>query len=74
MQCTMHRGAVSHVIHSISFGEPYPNMLNPLDNQPKILHQGSGYFQYYLKVVPTIYEYSGRPCTMHCGMHYACTV
>ena len=36
-------------------------MVNPLDNQPKIVHQGSGYFQYYLKVVPTIYEYAGRP-------------
>ena len=26
-----------------------------------ILHNGSGVFQYYLKVVPTIYEYAGRP-------------
>ena len=52
---------VSHHIHSVSFGEPYRGMVNPLDNQPKIVHQGSGYFQYYLKVVPTIYEYAGRP-------------
>jgi len=52
---------VSHVIHSVSFGEPYRGMVNPLDNQPKIIHEGSGYFQYYLKVVPTIYEYVGRP-------------
>jgi len=52
---------VSHVIHSVSFGEPYRGMVNPLDNQPKIIHEGSGYFQYYLKVVPTIYEYAGRP-------------
>jgi len=41
---------VSHVIHSVSFGEPYRGMVNPLDNQPKIIHEGSGYFQYYLKV------------------------
>jgi len=47
---------VSHVIHSISFGEPYPDMINPLDNTPKILYEGSGYFQYYIKIVPTTYE------------------
>jgi len=47
---------VSHVVHSISFGQPYPGMVNPLDNTPKMLGQGSGYFQYYLKVVPTVYE------------------
>ena len=47
---------VSHVIHSISFGEPYPDMVNPLDDTPKILHEGSGYFQYHIKIVPTTYE------------------
>ena len=47
---------VSHVIHGISFGEPYPEMVNPLDDTPKILHEGSGYFQYYIKIVPTTYE------------------
>ena len=47
---------VSHIIHAVSFGEPYPDMVNPLDNRPKIIHDGSGYFQYYIKVVPTIYE------------------
>ena len=31
-------------------------MINPLDNTPKILSHGSGYFQYHIKVVPTIYE------------------
>merc|ERR1712216_117419 len=47
---------VSHVIHAISFGEPYPDMINPLDDTPKILYEGSGYFQYYIKIVPTTYE------------------
>lgn len=47
---------VSHIIHSVSFGNPYPDMINPLDNTPKILHQGSGYFQYHIKVVPTVYQ------------------
>ena len=47
---------VSHLVHSISFGEPYPGMRNPLDGQHKVLNNGSGFFQYYIKVVPTIYE------------------
>jgi len=47
---------VSHVIHSISFGEEIPSMINPLDKTPKIVHEGSGYFQYHIKVVPTLYE------------------
>jgi len=47
---------VSHVIHQISFGEPYPDMINPLDETPKMLYEGSGYFQYYIKVVPTVFE------------------
>jgi len=47
---------VSHVIHSISFGEQYPSMINPLDDTPKIVHEGSGFFQYHIKVVPTLYE------------------
>ena len=59
---------VSHVIHSISFGDPYPGMVNPLDDTPKVLNDGSGYFQYYIKVVPTLYEERdnlGRTATTH---------
>ena len=53
---------VSHVIHTISFGEVYPEMVNPLDHTPKIVYQGSGYFQYHIKVVPTLYEpWYGKP-------------
>lgn len=53
---------VSHVIHSITFGDPYPGMHNPLEHSHKILSDGSGYFQYYIKVVPTTYEpLRGRP-------------
>ena len=53
---------VSHIIHTVSFGDIYPSMINPLDNTPKIVHQGSGHFQYHIKVVPTLYEpWYGRP-------------
>merc|ERR1712070_469364 len=52
---------LSHTIHSISFGEidaPAAKVMhsNPLDGRVKMLHQGSGFFQYYIKVVPTAYE------------------
>lgn len=46
---------LSHTIHSISFGEidaPAAKVMhsNPLDGRVKMLHQGSGFFQYYIKV------------------------
>ena len=50
---------VSHVIHSLSFGVHYPNRVNPLDGSQAILTSGSGVFQYYVKVVPTRYEFTG---------------
>ncbi|CAI5521234.1 unnamed protein product [Closterium sp. Naga37s-1] len=53
---------VSHVIHSLGFGVPYPGRLNPLDGFVRILPplkegedpaRSSGTFKYFLKVVPT---------------------
>jgi len=48
----------SHTIHSISFGETYPNMpKNPLDTIKKVVSKdvGTGLYQYFIKVIPTIY-------------------
>lgn len=49
----------SHAIHSLSFGESYPDMKNPLDNRQKKLPDelSRGSFQYFLKVVPTEYTF-----------------
>ncbi|ETP38851.1 hypothetical protein F442_13655 [Phytophthora nicotianae P10297] len=49
----------SHTIRSLSFGELYPDMKNPLDNRLKELPDEStrGSFQYFLKVVPTEYTF-----------------
>ncbi|CAH0521735.1 unnamed protein product [Peronospora belbahrii] len=49
----------SHTIHSLSFGEAYPNMKNPLDNRQKELLDKStrGSYQYFLQVVPTEYTF-----------------
>jgi len=49
---------VSHVIHSLSFGVHYPRRVNPLDSSQAVLRTGSGVFQYFIKVVPTVYRYA----------------
>ncbi|KAF6253121.1 endoplasmic reticulum vesicle transporter-domain-containing protein [Scenedesmus sp. NREL 46B-D3] len=56
----------THKVHSLSFGQPYPGMRNPLDGVMQLVPQKaassqpgqkapSGMFQYFLKVVPTDY-------------------
>jgi hypothetical protein len=50
---------ISHTIHSLSFGDQYPGMRpNPLDGTSKIMDKetGTGLLQYYLNVVPTMYD------------------
>lgn len=49
---------ISHTINSLSFGEAYENMpSNSLDKVQKIIGEGNstGLFQYFIKVIPTIY-------------------
>lgn len=48
----------SHIIHKLSFGLPYPGALNPLDDVSKVVTSGSALYQYFIKVVPTVYEYA----------------
>ncbi|KAJ7554843.1 hypothetical protein O6H91_05G011800 [Diphasiastrum complanatum] len=48
---------VSHIIHDLSFGPKYPGIHNPLDGTARILHETSGTFKYFIKVVPTEYRY-----------------
>ncbi len=50
---------ISHTIHSLSFGKKYPSMpIGPLNNKIKIINEkvGTGLFQYFIKVIPTIYS------------------
>ncbi|KAI0501356.1 hypothetical protein KFK09_016301 [Dendrobium nobile] len=51
---------VSHVIHDLSFGPKYPGIHNPLDGTTRILHEASGTFKYYIKIVPTEYRYLNK--------------
>ncbi|CAH9100885.1 unnamed protein product [Cuscuta epithymum] len=51
---------VSHFIHDLSFGPKYPGIHNPLDGTERILHEASGTFKYYIKIVPTEYRYLSK--------------
>jgi len=47
---------VSHNINRLSFGQDFPGIVNPLDGVIKDNQYSSGMYQYFVKVVPTIYE------------------
>ena len=49
---------MSHTIHSLSFGNPYPGLVNPLDGVSKYSNDPSAscMFQYFVKIVPTRYQ------------------
>jgi len=48
---------MTHQINRISFGMDFPGIINPLDGVEKRANDsGSAMFQYFVKIVPTIYE------------------
>jgi len=47
---------LTHTINRLSFGKEYPGVVNPLDTVSKVEDKGTGMFQYFIKVVPTIYQ------------------
>jgi len=50
----------SHIIHNLGFGVQYPGIVNPLDRRIKLLEKDqSGLFQYFIKVVPTLFDHYG---------------
>ncbi|EGG11276.1 uncharacterized protein MELLADRAFT_33547 [Melampsora larici-populina 98AG31] len=50
---------LTHVISEFSFGEFFPNMVQPLDNSVEITDKPFHIFQYFISVVPTTYINSG---------------
>ncbi|XP_077241504.1 uncharacterized protein LOC143882013 [Tasmannia lanceolata] len=46
---------ISHKINKLTFGEEFPGVVNPLDGVQWIQQTLSGMYQYFIKVVPTIY-------------------
>jgi len=53
----------SHVINRLSFGADFPGAVQPLDGVTQTIPAGphTGAFQYFVKVVPTVYESAGAP-------------
>ena len=48
---------VTHVVHRLAFGQPFPGMRNPMDGTvARATNTNAGAFKYYNKVVRTIYE------------------
>jgi len=46
----------SHRIDLLSFGDPHPGLINPLDGDLMITQQGYHMYQYFIKIVPTSIE------------------
>jgi len=52
---------VSHTINELSFGAHFPGAVNPLDKITSIQQDQNGMYQYFIKVVPTVYtDIKGR--------------
>ncbi|KAF4796363.1 Endoplasmic reticulum-Golgi intermediate compartment protein 3 [Turdus rufiventris] len=47
---------MTHYIKHLSFGRDYPGIVNPLDGTAITAQQASMMFQYFVKVVPTVYR------------------
>ncbi|KAK9023870.1 hypothetical protein V6N11_004063 [Hibiscus sabdariffa] len=46
---------ISHKINRLAFGDYFPGVVNPLDSVQWTQEQPSGMYQYFIKVVPTVY-------------------
>lgn len=52
---------ISHKINKLSFGEHFPGVVNPLDGVQWVQQMPYGMYQYFIKVVPTVYtDINGR--------------
>ncbi|XAR62174.1 hypothetical protein NMG60_11016826 [Bertholletia excelsa] len=52
---------ISHKINRLAFGEYFPGIMNPLDRVQWTQETPSGMYQYFIKVVPTVYtDFSGH--------------
>ncbi|THG07743.1 hypothetical protein TEA_014633 [Camellia sinensis var. sinensis] len=46
---------ISHKINKLAFGDYFPGVVNPLDGVQWVHETPNGMYQYFIKVVPTIY-------------------
>jgi hypothetical protein len=45
----------THYVNDLSFGEYFPDQVNPLSNTKQIAKEGATLFHYYVKIVPSTY-------------------
>jgi hypothetical protein len=50
----------SHLLHDLSFGEYFPNQINPLSDTKQITNDSAVLFHYYVKVVPSTYVFLNK--------------
>lgn len=60
---TLNNFNISHRVNMLSFGPYYPGAHYPLDDRERMLEEGSGSQQYFVKLVPTEYTPLGGPST-----------
>mmetsp|Transcript_493 Transcript_493/g.798 ORF Transcript_493/g.798 Transcript_493/m.798 type:complete len:210 (+) Transcript_493:1-630(+) len=48
---------VTHTVHKIRFGQEYPGHVHQLDGETRVISDGYGMYQYYFKIVPTLYRF-----------------
>ena len=46
---------MSHVINKLSYGKDFPGLVNPLDGATAMQTGPHMMYQYFIKVVPTLY-------------------
>eukprot|EP00238_Polyblepharides_amylifera_P002301 CAMPEP_0196594442 /NCGR_PEP_ID=MMETSP1081-20130531/78422_1 /TAXON_ID=36882 /ORGANISM="Pyramimonas amylifera, Strain CCMP720" /LENGTH=311 /DNA_ID=CAMNT_0041918715 /DNA_START=334 /DNA_END=1269 /DNA_ORIENTATION=+ len=47
---------LSHTVNKLSFGADFPGVQNPMDKIVRIMEDVTGMYQYFVKVVPTVYR------------------
>jgi hypothetical protein len=50
----------THYISDLSFGEYFPNQVNPLSDTRQVTNEGAVLFHYYVKVVPSTYVFLNK--------------
>ncbi len=50
----------THYINDLSFGEYFPNQINPLSDTKQITNDGAALFHYYVKIVPSTYVFLNK--------------
>jgi len=48
---------VSHTVNMLRFGEEFPGHIHQLDGHHKMIEDAYGMYQYYIKIVPTLYKF-----------------